>query len=67
MAKTKTKTLEPYDLVVVATPAHSGLFAVVEALDDHTVIVRDPAVAASSYRVGRDAIKGGPWRPIWHR
>jgi hypothetical protein len=59
--------LKPSDLVVVATPPHSGLFAVVEVLGDHTVIVRDPAVAGSSYRVTPDDIKGGPWRPVWHR
>jgi predicted double-glycine peptidase len=61
------RKLKPYDLVAVSTPSHRGLFAVVEALDNDTVIVRDPEIAGSSYRVSRDDIKGGPWRPIWHR
>jgi hypothetical protein len=61
-----TAKLKPHDLIVVAAPSHRGLFAVVEVLDDN-VIVRDPAIPGSSFRVSRDDIKGGPWRPIWHR
>jgi len=56
----------PHDLVVIVTASHSGLFVVTELVDDRTVRVREPGTGLA-FRVGPDDIKGGPWRPIWHR
>lgn len=61
--KTTKKTFKPDDLVAVVTASHQGLFTVAEA-DDDTVVVRDPASPGTSFRIGRNDIKGGPWRPV---